>query len=176
MSNVTRRTLLLAFTGSAVCGAGVVALYSAGGGDGSSISRRRGARTSFGSVAVLGAHQHLAEAGAAYPHGHAGGRHSVWPNTVLTEVEVHNGTRRPVLVSPGQFRLRVGKDGPTVSYYDAERPVAALAAGMTERLWISYLAPDRADDLYLEYTEAGARRPVSTPLPAGSGTTGEVAL
>lgn len=167
MSDVTRRTVLLAFTGSAVCGAGAVALLTGGDRDRTTITRGRGSWTSFGSVAVLGAHQHAAAAGAAHPHGHAGGRHEVWPNTVLTEVEVHNGTRRPVLVSPGQFRLRVGRSGPTVSYYDAERPVAALDAGMTERLWISYLAPDAPDELFLEYTEAGAAKAVSTPLRAG---------
>lgn len=167
MNEVSRRTLLLTFAGSAICGAGAVALRAGAPGR-SAVTRGRGAWTSFGSVAVLGAHQHPAPAGLAQPHGHTGGRHAVWPNTVLAEVEVHNGTKRPVLLSPGQFRLRVGHDGPTVTYYDAERPVAALPAGMTERMWISYLAPSLAADLYLEYTEAGGGRVLSTPLRTGT--------
>jgi hypothetical protein len=90
--------------------------------------------------------------------------HDGWTDAVTTEVEVHNGSDRAVLVSAGQFRLRLGAHGPTVSYYDAERAVGVLGAGRTARMWISYLAPGDVTDLSLEYTEAGSGRPLSTPL------------
>ncbi len=87
--------------------------------------------------------------GLANPHG-------IWSETVLVGVEVHNGLDRPMLFSPGQFRLRVGADGPTVTAYDAERPPGGLAADSTLTTWVSFLAPEDADDLAVEFSDPEA--------------------
>jgi hypothetical protein len=180
MTNMDRRAAVLAFCGSVLCGATAVG-FAARKTRERTVTRGRGAHTSFGSVAVLGARQHAGvrhsgahPVGAHHPsHGSLSHEnhdplshenHDGWTDAVTAEVEVHNGSDRAVLVSAGQFRLRLGAHGPTVSYYDAERTVGVLGAGRTARMWISYLAPGDRTDLALEYTEAGAVRPLSTPL------------
>lgn len=164
-TSVTRRSV------GAVLGGGVLAALAAGwladvvstsrsGG----ISRGAGAWTSFGTVAVLHAERQARLGGApsAGGHGdHAGatpvaspepGNHT-FADVVALEVEVHNGTSDPVLLSAGQLRLRLGAQGPTVTPRDSGRAVGAIEGGATERLWISYLAPSDAGDLAAEFTD-----------------------
>jgi hypothetical protein len=121
---------------------------------------------------VLGASRGSAAAARTAVHGHGdhgdhgdhGGQaepderagHGIWSQAVLVRVEVHNGLDRPLLFSPGQFRLRVGQQGPSVTPYDTEGPSRGLPAGSTLTTWVSFLAPEDVDDLAVEFTEAGA--------------------
>lgn len=74
----------------------------------------------------------------------------------MVEVEVRNRTRQAVELSPGQFRVRVDGDGPTVSLYRADRVPGAMAARSTTTMRISYLAPPPERPLSLEFSDAGA--------------------
>ncbi|MGZ5399352.1 MAG: hypothetical protein ACXWDM_05015 [Nocardioides sp.] len=180
--NLSRRTAALGLGGTLV--SGVAAGAWLGGGSGGSPGSRlptrgRGARTAFGSVAVLGASRQLLPAGGAV-HGHgdhhrgeqpdAGAGHGVWSQTILVGVEVHNGLDRPLLYSPGQFRLRVGHHGPSVTPYDAEGPPRGLSPGSTLTTWVSFLAPQDAEDLAVEFTEAGAEDALSVALAPHAAT------
>jgi hypothetical protein len=138
-------------------------------------TRGRGEWTTFGSVALLGWNRRdHATAGVSAHHG---GRqtdaapanpHGVWTETVLVGVEVHNGLDRPLLFSPGQFRLRVGDHGPTVTAYDAERPPGGLPARSTLTTWVSFLAPADASDLSVEFTDPDAAGVLSMRLGQGA--------
>jgi hypothetical protein len=126
-------------------------------------TRGRGMWTTFGSVALLGWNsQHHGAAGVATRHGDhdaaadGANPHGIWTESVLVGVQVHNGLDRPMLFSPGQFRLRVGADGPTVTAYDAERPPGGLPARSTLTTWVSFLAPADADDLAVEFSDPEA--------------------
>jgi len=92
------------------------------------------------------------------------------------DVEVHNGSDNPIMVSPGQFRLRVGGTGPTVSPHRAGWSVGPLGPSETVSSWISYLAPPGAFDLWLEYAEPGATAPqafvISPGVVVGQGASG----
>jgi hypothetical protein len=186
-TQATRRTALLAFVGSAVAGAGAVVLQaSAGhpligqarrglgnptrarvgkaGGDGAaaepgSAAARPGSTTRFGTVAVLGSS--VTRIADDHETAHA---HLAWQDALVAEVEARNESGRRVLVSSGQFRLRVGERGPTVSYVDTEQPLLVLAPGAVRRWWISFRTPPGHDALFLEYTDAGADRPIRTAL------------
>ena len=145
---------------------GVAARAWLGGDSGARTSptRGRGRWTTFGSVALLGWNRRPHATAAAATHHPRGGfsndglvnPHGIWSETVLVGVEVHNGLDRPMLFSPGQFRLRVGTDGPTVTAYDAERPPGGLAADSTLTTWVSFLAPRDAGDLTVEFTDPDA--------------------
>lgn len=181
---LSRRAATLGLGGTLVSGVATAAYLSGGSGrdrpSGSRApTRGRGARTAFGSVAVLGAtwqpppgddavHQHgdrpLPE-DAAEPGGHG-----IWPQAVLVGVQVHNGLDRPLLFSPGQFRLRVGPNGPSVTPYAAEGPSQGLAARTTLTTWVSFLTPDGADDLAVEFTETGAEDVLSIALDSIAAT------
>lgn len=175
---LSRRTATLGLGGALVSGVATTA-YLGGGSrsDGSSgnrpPTRGRGERTAFGSVAVLGAIWQPCPRGVAvHEHGDhrlredagEGAGHGIWSQTVLVGVEVHNGLDRPLLFSPGQFRLRVGNHGPSVTPYDAEGPSRGLPAGSTLTSWVSFRAPKQANDLAVEFTEAGAEDALSMPL------------
>ena len=135
------------------------------------VTRGRGRATSFGSVAVLGAVRR-ARNGEATPTGHAD-RHAPgghdpgdghgWPDLVRVTVEMHNGTAHPLLASLGQFRLRVGTDGPTVTPFAWQHDPGALAPRSTRTSWIDYLAPPD-DDLSVEFEDAGEVRPTALPF------------
>lgn len=126
--------------------------------------------TSFGSVQILRADRGPRLAGGP-AHGHvsaaspspAPGNHT-WADRVVLEVEVRNGTADPVLFSPGQLRLRVGRDGTTVTPEDADRAPGGLEPGTTERVRISYLAPSGVSELAAELSEPGGA-PVVLDLP-----------
>ena len=126
------------------------------------VTRGRGQWTSFGSVSLLGWSRHaLTRAGSHRGHDVSlnpvpSAVHGAWTDAVLVDVEVHNGTRNPMELSPGQFRVRVDDDGPTVSLYRADRVPGAMAAGTTATLRISYLVPPKGRAVSLEFTDAGA--------------------
>jgi hypothetical protein len=169
-----RRVLALVCAGGALSAAGPVGLIATR--DGAKplprpIVRGRGSWTSFGSVAVLAAARDVRHDAAAHLHhdpAAAGGplANRTWSTTVRVEIELHNGSDRPVLLSPGQFRLSLGTTGTTVSPYDAGRPVAAVPAGRTVRTWVTYLAPVEETDLTLRYDDPGLARPLAFHLPA----------
>ena len=172
--HLTRRDAVLGIGGTMASAIAAGAWFVNGPGGSRSPTRGRGEWTSFGSVAVLGWSRHR-HAGDASVHGHTrhhgaehvdliGGPHGIWPQTVVVGVEVHNGLDRPLLFSPGQFRLRVGQGGPSVTPYDTEGSAEGLPAHSTRTTWVSFLAPQDADDLAVEFTEAGASRGISTPL------------
>ncbi|MGA8847809.1 MAG: hypothetical protein WB471_14435 [Nocardioides sp.] len=79
-------------------------------------------------------------------------------------VEVHNGRDRPLLFSPGQFRLRVGNQGPSVTPYAAAGSSQGLPSGSTLDTWVSFLTPSDAGDLAVEFTEAGSKDVLSMAL------------
>ena len=172
--HLTRRNAVLGIGGTMASAIAAGAWFVNGPGESSSPTRGRGRWTTFGSVAVLGWSRHR-HTGDTSGHGHSqhhgteqaeliGGPHGIWPQTVVVEVEVHNGLDRPLLFSPGQFRLRVGSGGPSVTPYDAEGSAEGLPAHSTRTTWVSFLAPQDAADLAVEFTEAGASRPTSTLL------------
>ena len=171
MITMSRRSAFVALGGSALSGIATGAWFRRGPAVAASAAGRGAPGT--GAVAVLAARR--GTVGAAGGDGHGGhtgvgsSGHHGWSGTVVADLEVHNPSRRPLLVSPGQFRLRIGRTGPTVSFYDSERAVGVLSAGASVRMWISYLAPPEATELSLEYAAAGATAPVALPLSiAGS--------
>jgi len=164
MPDISRRRFVTVVGGGAVASGVAVGASVVGRGKAPHVtSRGRGRWTGFGTVAVLAAtRQDLVAVGAGAHHQHGVGNvpasHRTWSETIRVSVEVHNGTDKPILASPGQFRLRVGSAGSTVSPYDAGWSVGPLAASETVASWISYLAPPGNSDLWLEYAE-----------PAGTG-------
>jgi hypothetical protein len=124
--------------------------------------------TAFGRVAVLGARREHRSGVAGSHHGsnasgagsdHLAPEHQPWAEIVRADIEVENLSRRPVLLSPGQFRLRVGETGPTVSLYEAGHRVLALAGGTVLTTWVGFLVPPEESSFAIEYTEAGAATP-----------------
>ncbi len=175
MSVMSRRAVVAAVGGSAVSW-GAISLsrgwpWAAGPGAGS-------ARTSFGTVVVLGSSRIEAAApGAAHVTSSHGGAdalvpsavHGAWTAGVLIDVSVRNRLRRPVELSPGQFRVRVDRDGPTVSLYSSDRDAEPLEPGAARTLRITYLAPPPDLPLSLLFEDPGARRPVDLG-PVGATT------
>lgn len=99
---------------------------------------------------------------AAGSHGHSGDNpatafgqpvNDTWGDVVVLEVEVANTGASPRLFSPGQLRLKLGADGPTVTPRDASRRPGAIPAGATEVVWVSYLAPSDAAEFSVEFTD-----------------------
>lgn len=88
-----------------------------------------------------------------------------WGDVVLLEVALTNSRPEPVLFAPGQLRLKLVPSGITVTPQDFNRGPGAIAAGATERLWISYLAPHDALDMELEYSEPEQDGTTSLALP-----------
>lgn len=185
--SINRRHVLLALGGSGALVASAVAGLGTTSRDGAGpVTRGRGAWTTFGSVAVLGstfwrgpAGDDAADEGGrkAHDHGdhdngdhdHAGIHasppiaHGSWQDTVIVDVEVHNGTGQPIWASPGQFRLRVG-EGPSVSFYDTEQGPLALAAGSAITSRISYLVPPGVRSLTVEFTDPEDGAPLAFTL------------
>lgn len=138
------------------------------------VTRGRGRATSFGSVAVLDAvrRSRLAVADRAAGHHGSGavtapatghGEGHGWSDLVRVRVEVHNGTAHDLLTSLGQFRLRVGPAGPTVTPFAWEHDPGALAPRSTRLSWIDFLAP-RDTDLWVEFDDAGRAMPTAMPF------------
>ena len=75
-----------------------------------------------------------------------------WGDVVVLEVAITNVRSEPVLFSPGQLRLKLLPSGITVAPQDADRGPGTIAAGATEQVWISYLAPHDSLAMEVEYT------------------------
>ena len=173
---MSRRSMLVALgaTGASAAAATVVLAH----GRSAPPTRGHGAWTSFGTVALLGwsrlalaagapghEHEHAHAHAPAHVHGPAAvavpvpsAVHGAWTHAVVVDVQVHNGSRSPIELSPGQFRVRVDEDGPTVSLYSADRSYGALEAGSTSTLRISYLVPPPGPELSLEFADAISMR------------------
>jgi hypothetical protein len=88
-----------------------------------------------------------------------------WGDVVLLEVALRNNRPEPVLFAPGQLRLKLLPSGITVTPQDFDRGPGAIAAGETEHLWISFLAPHDSLDMELEYSEPEQDGPMRLALP-----------
>ncbi len=169
---VSRRSMLVALgaTGASAAAATVVLAH----GRSAPPTRGRGEWTTFGTVALLGwSRLALAPGTTGHEHGHApvhehvhgparaasavpvpSAVHGAWTDAVVVDVQVHNGSRSPIELSPGQFRVRVDEGGPTVSLYSADRSSGPLEADSTSTLRISYLVPPPGPELSLEFADA----------------------
>ena len=170
---ITRRAVLVTAGGSAaaltVIGGTLLTEPQAGRGE-----PPRTLRTSFGAVALLGssrvalapplgsAHHRAAPAG----HGHASSDtpvpsavHGAWTEAVAVDVAVRNAVASPMLLAPGQFRMRVDDDGSTVSLYSADRDTGPVGRGWT-RMRITYLAPPPDRSVSLEFSDPGSPAPL----------------
>ncbi len=183
MTELSRRTVIIATCGASVALAAPMLVKDrlVSGPPGTSL-----VRTSFGRVALLGSTRLTPAstgarvvAHAAHPH-HVSGAlvasavHGAWTEAVLVQVAVHNGMRRAMELSPGQFRVRVGGTGPTVSLYSADRDAGPVEPGSTTTMLIRYLAPGPDHPLSLEFQDTDAARPVGLGrigLPYGVGHT-----
>ncbi|WP_454778607.1 twin-arginine translocation signal domain-containing protein [Georgenia muralis] len=125
--------------------------------------------TSFGSVSLLGArvsgrtgvhgHDAATAAGASAAAAVAAATlaaHRTWPGLLRVDVAIANHLERAVAFSPGQFRLRVGADGPTVTALDTELTPGALPAGRTVRTWLTFLVPAAPAELSLSFEDTAA--------------------
>jgi hypothetical protein len=162
---MSRRSLLVTMgaAGATAAGASVLLAHP----QSSLPTRGAGEWTSFGTVVLLG-WSRLALAGSAdheqshvQSHVHApsdapvpSAVHGAWTDAVMVDVQVHNGSRGPIELSPGQFRVRVDDGGPTVSLYSSDRSAGRLEAGETANLRISYLVPPPEAALSLEFADA----------------------
>ena len=139
------------------------------------ISRQR--KTSFGTVEILRAARgprlgpnsgaaHGASHGALYSGSNSlqPGNHT-WGDLVLLELEVHNLSDIPVVLSPGQLRLRVGPRQVGVAPRDSDPARGLLAAGAVERLSVSFLTPSSAADLAAEFTGLWHKEAIALELP-----------
>lgn len=90
---------------------------------------------------------------------------STWGDIVLTEFEVRNSASMPVAFSPGQLRLALGRSGGTITAQDCAPDAGPLAPGGVARLWVSYLAPETANDFHLEYTDPWSGSSTNVALP-----------
>ncbi|MFE4544890.1 hypothetical protein [Arthrobacter sp. NPDC056727] len=75
-----------------------------------------------------------------------------WGDVVVLEVALTNTSPGPALFSPGQLRLKLLPSGITVAPQDADHGPGTIAAGATEQVWISYLAPHDSVAMEVEYT------------------------
>jgi hypothetical protein len=89
-----------------------------------------------------------------------------WGDVVVLEVALTNVRPEAVLFSPGQLRLKLLPSGITVAPQDADRGPGTVAAGATERVWISYLAPHDSVAMEIEYTglDDDAAQALALPL------------
>jgi hypothetical protein len=87
--------------------------------------------------------------------------HGAWTDAVVVDLDVRNDRTELLGLSPGQFRLRVGSTGPTVSLYSADRDAGVLGAGSAARMRITYLAPPPDQELSVEFDDTGARTTLS---------------
>jgi hypothetical protein len=163
MTILSRRAVLVVVGGAAASAAAARVTMSRGPSS-SPVTRGRGQQTSFGSVALLASSRLALSPSTGTSHQHHKGSttpvpsavHGAWTDAVMVEVEVHNGSQRAIELSPGQFRMRVDGDGPTVSLYRADRVPGAMAPRSTTTMRISYLAPPPDHPLSLEFADAGA--------------------
>lgn len=175
---VSRRSFALLAGGGAVAGmlgGGLVAIALSGW-PAENVPARR-ARTSFGTVELLRAGRTVRPGlESAAVHAAVSGQHAepdtsrqstnhTWGDVVVLELTVANHTVRPLLLSPGQLRLRAGTAGLGIAPFDSARKPGELQAGATEVMWISYLAPTDADFFSAEFSDPFLDRPLLLELP-----------
>jgi hypothetical protein len=177
MAELSRRGLIVAVGGGAVA---VVGLGHPFGPGGLALVRRH--RTSFGAVSLLGSERIATRGGGAHhaarvSHAPARGAdlpvtsrvHGAWHDAVVVDLAVANERTSRLAFSPGQFRLRVDRTGPTVSLYSADRDAGLLAPGSTT-MRITYLAPPPGRELSLEFDDAEGDATVTLgPVGTSSG-------
>ncbi|NKX50593.1 hypothetical protein HER39_08435, partial [Arthrobacter deserti] len=105
--------------------------------------------------------------GAAVIRGAAQPANRTWGDHLALQLEVSNDSDRDVLFSPGQLRLKLGQDGPSVTNRASDAAAGRLPAGATQRYWISFLAPSDAAGLAAEFTDPwlGEDKPLALALP-----------
>jgi hypothetical protein len=86
-----------------------------------------------------------------------------WPDVVRVQLRVRNLAALPLLLSPGQFRLRVDR-GVTVMPTGWRHGPAPLGGGDARTGWIDFRAPAGGQLFDLEFTPAGQAEPVAVPL------------
>lgn len=171
-TGLTRRVfgVLLGAGVAGIVGGGSLIAAGQQANDDGGVSRGEGVWTSFGSVRISAAERQArnpqgtgAGSSAANSHGGHGG-HAVasttaqpfnltWGDHMMVELEVHNGLDRKVLFSPGQLRLKIGANGPTVTNRNPGTGKGALEPGSTSHFWISFLVPSDAREVSAEFTD-----------------------
>lgn len=131
------------------------------------------ASTSFGLVSVEGARVLRAAKAEPPPHGAGDPRGKV---ELEVAVAVTNRLDRPVLHSPGQFRLRVGTDGPTITALRSSIRPGTLGPGATLDLRLVFIAPRNDPRLLIEFQDPEGLRPLRIRLPRLNTGRGLVAL
>ncbi len=113
---------------------------------------------------VLGTSRHLLAGHTAHPAGPVTPMQTMsWPDVVRVQMRVQNVATLPLLVSPGQFRLRTTA-GLSVMPTAWQHGPAPLADGAARTGWIDYRAPAGDALLGLEFSPAGRREPVGVAL------------
>lgn len=163
MSGISRRSALVAACGSLVSAASVGAWMVSGWVHDTVPAHARRIRTSFGSVQVVASRW---EAGTGPATGEPAepseAAAAAWSDRVVVLVEVRNETRQPVRVAPGQFRLRVGSQGPSVDFLRAEPHGGTVAPGRMLHLLLTFPASRESTSFGLEYWDPGAGAPLVT--------------
>ena len=155
MSQMSRRSALLATIGGMASAASVSAWLVRGWVDETAPAQGRRIRTSFGSVLLVASRW---EAGPGLASAAtAGESEAVWLDRVVVLVEVRNQSQQPVRVAPAQFLLRVGRQGPTMTFVGAEPYGGVIAAGRTLHLRLTFLTTSQSSPLGLEYWEDGGQ-------------------
>lgn len=169
--SLTRR-VFGALSGAAIAltAGGTIAAGMASGG---SVFGSSGVRTSFGTVQITSAERQSrlqAKAdgsgrvgpttGSSHAsHGGSSSRelqqpaNNTWGSHLLIELTAHNDTPAPILLPPGQLRLKVGTDGPTITNRGSSGVPAQLGAGETARMSISFLVPSDAFHFSAEFID-----------------------
>lgn len=153
MSGISRRSALVAAFGSVASAASVGAWLVTGWVHDTVPAAGRRIRTSFGSVQVMASRWEAGDAvGPSEPSGVAA---DGWSDRVVVLVEVRNDSGSPVRVAPGQFRLRVGDEGPAVDVSRSEPHGGTIAPGRVLHLLLTFAVGTVHAPFGLEYWEAG---------------------
>lgn len=189
-TGLTRRVfgVLVGAGVAGIIGGGSLLSASRNAAEAEGITRGSGVWTSFGTVRIAAAERQsrmpqdlgsgrsttAATSAAASGHDHGGASAAsgaqpanfTWGDHVVLQLEVHNGMDRPVLFSPGQLRLKVGPDGPTVTNRSSGAGKGALEPGATNNFWISFLVPSDVEQLSAEFTDPWSdKAPLALELP-----------
>ena len=163
MSGISRRSALVAACGSLVSAASVGAWMVSGWVHDTVPAHARRIRTSFGSVQVVASRWEAGTGPAAgEPTEPSGVAAAAWFDRVVVLVEVRNETRQPVRVAPGQFRLRVGSQGPGVDFLRAEPHGGTVAPGRMLHLLLTFPVSQESTSFGLEYWDPGAGMSLAT--------------
>jgi hypothetical protein len=110
-------------------------------------------------------------AGGAHASAHEAEPGAVRSDVVRIEVRLGNRLDRPVVFSPGQFRLRVRGARGTISPVDPRRRPGAIAAGQTLAQPLAFIVPSPLTDLTVEFADLETPTPLSIHLGSLAGPT-----